>query len=277
MDRLERAGQAVRDTKPWVERLGRIGYAAKGAVYLIVGVLAAQAAIGAGGATTDPKGALGWIVSTPHGRFLLGAMAIGLLGYAIWSFVQAGLDTENEGTNAKGLLARGGYAIIGAGYVGLALSAASLTLGSGGGGSGDESARDWTARLLAQPFGQWLTGILGAIIVAVGLYQLYKAVSANFRDKLKLAEMSSTQQEWVERIGRLGFAALGVASSIIGGLLVAAAVHARAEEARGLGGALATLAQQPFGPWLLAAVAAGLVAYGIFEFIEARFRRMVIR
>ena len=272
------AHHAVREASPWLEGFGRCGYLAKGLVYTLVGVLAAQAALGAGGATTDARGALPQIIQAPFGQGLLAATAIGLVGYGLWRFVQAGMDTEHKGTAAQGLLTRGTYIIIGMSHLALALSALQLLLGSAGDSSGgDSSAQDRTAWLLSQPFGQWLVGLVGIILLGVGLYQWYQAYNAGFRDQLKLAEMSGTQERWVTCIGRLGFAARGSVFGIVGGLLIAAAIHAAPEEARGLGGALATLGEQPFGPWLLGVVAAGLIAYGGYVLVEARYRRMVIR
>ena len=266
--------RAAREASPWIVRLGRFGYAAKGAVYVIVGVLAVQAARGTGGATTDPRGALGWIIQAPFGRFLLGAVAIGLVGYALWCVVQGILDTEGKGTDAKGILTRGAFVFTGVVATGLALSAVRLVRGSPGGGN---ATQDWTAWLLSQPFGQWLVGIAGAIVIGAGLYHLYKAYSANFREDLKLSQMTRTEELWTTRVGRLGFAANGIAVGIIGGFLMFAAVQAESQQARGLGGALEALDQQPFGPWLLGVVAVGLIAYGIFMLIEARYRRMVLR
>lgn len=272
----QRAKQATREASGWIEPLGRLGYAAKGIVYAIVGVLAAQAAIGAGGETTDTQGALSRIIEAPFGRVLLGLTAVGLLGYAIWREVQAFMDTENKGSDAKGYVARTAYAIVGLAYLGLALTAVQLVRGTGGGGSGSETQQGWTARLLAQPFGQLLVGLIGLIVIGVGLYQLYKGVSGSFRDKLKLNEMSQTEQTWATRSGRLGFIARGVVFAIIGALLIAAARQADASQARGFAGALETLAAQPYGPWLLGVVALGLIAYGFFCLVEARYRRMII-
>jgi hypothetical protein len=273
----DQAGDAARETKPWVVRLGRFGRVTNGAVYAIVGLLAAQVAVGAGGATADPRGVLAWLVQAPFGRFLLAAIALGLAGYALWRFVQATLDTEGKGSDAKGLLARGAYLAIGVAYAGLALSALGLSLDRGGGAGGDASARDGTAQLLAQPFGQWLVGIVGMAVLGLALYQFYSAYRGTFLEHLKLAEMSPTQVCWATRLGRLGFATRGVAFGVIGAFLLVAARQARAEEARGLAGALAAVAAQPFGPWLLGAVAVGMLAYGAFLLVEARFGRMVIR
>jgi hypothetical protein len=267
---------SVEQASPWIERLGRLGYAAKGLVYVLVGVLAAQAAFTTGGQTTDSRGALQQIVQAPFGRVLLAIVAVGLVGYALWRFVQAGMDTENKGTDTKGILTRGAYAIVGLLYLGLAFSAVRMIMGSSDSGGGDAATQGWTARLMSQPFGQLLVGLVGAGVVGFGLYQLYQAYSAKFREKLKLGEMSPTEETWTERLGRFGYGARGIVFTMIGAFLIVAAIQAQPEQARGLGGALATLSQQPYGPWLLGAVAIGLVAYGVFMLAEARYRRMII-
>ncbi|HEY9859852.1 MAG TPA: DUF1206 domain-containing protein [Candidatus Obscuribacterales bacterium] len=273
----DQAGRAARQvaSQPWVEPLARFGYTAKGIVYALVGILAAQAAFGAGGKTTDSQGALQTILEQPFGQFLLGLVAIGLLGYVLWSLVQAVMDTENHGTNAKGIAQRLGYVGTAIVYSGLALTAAKLALGSGGSGGGNAS-QDWTARLLAQPFGQWLVGTIGALTIGFGFYHFYEAYTAKFRRKLKLNEMSAPEKTWATRMGRFGLAARGVVFAVIGFFLIQAARSSNASQVRGLGGALAALASQPYGPWLLGLVALGLVAYGIYNFVQARYRQMVI-
>ncbi|MBD1862450.1 MULTISPECIES: DUF1206 domain-containing protein [Trichocoleus] len=282
-DSVERAsnqaGRAARQvaSQPWVEPLARFGYTAKGIVYGLVGILAAQAAFGSGGKTTDSRGALQTILDQPFGQFLLGLVAIGLLGYVLWSLVQATMDTENHGTDAKGIAQRLGYVGTAIVYAGLALTAARLVLGSGGSGGGSSASQDWTARLLAQPFGQWLVGTIGAAIIGFGFYHFYKAYTAKFRRKLKLNEMSENEKTWATRMGRFGLAARGVVFAVIGFFLIQAARSSNASEVRGLGGALAALASQPYGPWLLGLVALGLVAYGIYNFVLARYRQMVIQ
>ena len=113
-------------------------------------------------------------------------------------------------------------------------------------------------------------------MIGVGLYQFYQAYTAKFREELKLAEMTANEQLWATRVGRLGYAARGVVFCIIGGFLIVAALRAQPEEVRGLGGALQTLSEQTYGPWLLGIVAVGFVAYGIFMLVQARYRRMVL-
>lgn len=263
------------DPSTWVERLARFGYAAKGVVYGIVGLLAAQAAFGAGGKTTDTEGALQTVLTQPFGKFLLAAIALGLLGYALWRFVEAIKDPEHKGTNAKGIFQRLGYAINGFIYAGLAFSAVQLILGTGGGGGGN-ATQDGTAALLSQPFGQWLVGTVGAFIIGMGFYQFYRAFTAKFRQEMDLHQLSETEKKWVLGISGFGTAARGVVFCAIGFFLIQAARNNNPNEARGLGEALQALSQQPFGKWILGIVALGLIAYSIYMVLQARYRRLKV-
>lgn len=273
-DLTDHAQDASEEVITWVVWLARFGYAAKGIVYLIIGILAAQAALGSGGQTTGPTGALSWLSNQAFGMILLSVVAIGLFGYALWRFVEAWVDPGHEGADAEGLIKRIGFAVSGIIYGLFGVEALRIAFGSSGGG-GDQ-AQDWTARLMAQPFGLWLVGIVGVIVIGTGLYQFYRAYTASFREKLKLHEMSSEEITWSTRAGRIGFAARGVVYLIIGGFLIAAAWQADPQEAAGIGEALRTLGQQPYGPWLLGIVALGLAAYGIFALVLARYRRIFI-
>lgn len=268
--------RAVREASPWLERLGRCGFAAKGVVYALIGVLAVQVALGVGKETTDAQGALGRIFTAPYGRMLLTAVAVGLAGFALWQFVQAVLDTERKGVDAKGLATRAAYAGNGVLHVGLALSALRLLRGAENGG-GEAAAQGWSARLLERPGGALLLGLIGAGVLGFGGYQLYRAYRAKFRETLELGRMSADEARWVTRLGQLGYAAQGIVLGMVGIFLMVAAKTASPGEARGVGGVLAALAQRPSGPLLLGLVAAGLVASGLFMLVEARYRRMVIR
>ena len=267
------ARQAAHEAKPWVERLARLGYVSRGIVYVVVGALAVQAALGWGGKTTTTEGALATIARQPFGRVLLLVLALGLAGYALWRFVQGIVDPERKGTDAKGLVKRSAYVISGLLYTGLALTAIQILRGTAR--AGNDSPQDWTERLLAQPFGRWLVAAVGLAIIGVGINALYIAWKEKFRDKLKLSEMRPAEQEWATRIGKIGLAARAVVSGLIGSFLIQAALQADPNEARGLDGALKVLAQQPYGKWLLGVVAAGLAAYGLYSFVEARYRRVL--
>jgi hypothetical protein len=261
---------------PWTERLARLGYLAKGVVYAVVGVLALQVAFGAGGQTTDTKGALATLAQGSLGTALLAVVAVGLVGYVLWRVVQAWMDPDGKGTSAKGLAQRAFYLVSAAIHTALALAAFRLVLGTGGvGAHGDQSARSWTARLMAEPFGQALVAVVGLVIAGVGLWQGYKAWKEKFRHKLRLDGMNPRHAEWAVRISKLGILARGVVFVMIGTFLVQAALTANPRRARGLDGALETLAAQPHGTLLLALAAAGLVAYAVYMALEARYRRFL--
>ena len=268
--------RSARKASPWLVGLGRLGFAAEGLVYALIGILAVQVALGRGGATTDNRGALTHIVAAPFGRFLLIVVAIGIAGYALWRFLQAALDTDNVGTGAKGIVKRLGNAATGAIHVALALSALRVLQTGNPGKTSDTSTKGWTAELLSKPFGQWLVVLAGVFVIGMGGYQIYKGIKAKFRKELKLGEMSAAEEQWFTILGRVGHCARGIVFALIGLFLIVAARRGNPGEAHGLDGTLATLAQQPFGPWLLGAVALGFVAFGVFLFAEARYRRMVI-
>lgn len=265
-------GTLMAQVADWVERLARLGYAAKGLVYAIVGLLAVQAATSARGRTTDTQGALQTIAAQPFGQILLGLVAIGLVGYVLWRIVQAIYDPEGKGRDAKGIAQRIGYVLNGAVYAGLAFSALKLAIGSQV--SSGNATQDSTAQLLAQPFGQWLVGTVGAAVIGISFYQFYDAYKASFRRRLNLYQMSANEQTWATRIGRFGLAARGVVLALTGIFLIQAARDSNPQAAQGLDGALQTLAQQPQGPWLLGLVALGLIAYGTHMGVQARYGKI---
>ncbi|MFL6293338.1 MAG: DUF1206 domain-containing protein [Thermoanaerobaculia bacterium] len=279
---IDQAGQAVRSAvrNPWVERLARFGYAARGVVYAVIGLLAIQAGFGGRGRIEEqatPQGALQQIAE--QSRFLLVLVAIGLAGYALWRFVQAMLDTENKGSDAKGLVKRAAMAGSGIVYGGLALFAARLASGKPGGGTVGGSgggAQGFTASLMDKPFGRWLVVLAGLGVIVAALYQIYEAYTKRFRNRLKLQEMDPTEERLATRTGQAGLAARGIAFLVSGWFLVQAGLRYDPNEARGLGGSLEALASQPYGPWLLGLVALGLIAYGAYSFLQARYRRIVL-
>ena len=268
------AAQAARSAvrNPWVERLARFGYAARGVVYALIGILALRAAFGAGGETTDAEGALSRIGE--QSRWLLILIAIGLFGYALWRFIQGALDTEGKGSDGKGLVQRLAMIATGVIYSGLGLAAVRMASGGGGAAAGGESTQGFTAKLMSAPFGVALVALAGAGVIVYGLSQIRSGWTASFQEKLKLAEMSPGERQLAIRSGRTGLIARGIVFVLTGGFLIRAALQADPSEVRGLGGALDALAAQPYGPWLLALVAAGLVAFGIHSLVEARYRRI---
>jgi uncharacterized membrane protein YidH (DUF202 family) len=258
-----------------IETLARLGYATKGVVYGLIGVLAVMTALGLGGQTTGTKGALRAIAAQPYGQALLIIIDLGLAGYALWRFVEAVLDPEHKGDDKKGIAKRFGYAISGVIYTTLAYTAIELVLEvAQQRREGSSQAQTITARVLAQPFGAWLVGLVGVVIIGVGFYQFYKAYSMKFRRELKLRQMGRKEEIWAVRISRFGLAARGVVFVMFGFFLIQAAKQSQAAEVKGLDGILQTIAQQSYGKLLLTIVALGLVAYGVYMFVQARYRRI---
>jgi len=265
-----RAGQAARgaarEAAPWVERLARMGYAARGIVYMIVGVVAAQAALGRGGQITGQRGAFGEILSRPGGKFMLGLVAMGLVGYTVWRFVEAAVDPEHDGAGKRVLYALSGFI-----HVGLALSAARMALGSSSGGGGGDS---WTARVMEAPGGRWLVALGALGIAAFGIQQIVKGYRADMDRRLNLSRMDSEARRWAVRATRAGLIARGVVFGIIAFFLLQAALQRDPGETRDLEGALEALRGASYGPYLLGLVALGLVAYGASQLVKARYRRI---
>jgi uncharacterized membrane protein YidH (DUF202 family) len=240
-------------------------------VYLIVGGLAVLAALGQGGQTTDTQGALTTLLTQPFGKILLAIVAVGLIGYALWRVVQALADVDHHGTDPKGLAIRGGVLVSAVTHTLLAVFALSLIFGWGSSGGGDSGARNWTAWLMQQPFGRWLVGLIGLVIVGAGIAHMIKGYRARFE---RFLQMDPATLDKVSPVCRFGLIARGVVFVIIGGFLIVAAVEFSSAEARGLQGALETLQQQPYGWILLGIVALGLVAFGVYSLIEAWYRRI---
>lgn len=268
---LERAPGAA----PWIDRMARVGYAARGAVYVLVGLIALNAARQLGGRPTGSRGALESVLERPFGRTLLAAAAVGLAAYAAWKLVQA---AAVRGDGAKGIAGRLRHGVTALVYGGLTLAAARLALGMGGGGGagveGDGDAPDhWTAVVMGQPFGRWAVALAGVGIAGYGAYQAVRAWRGKLSRELDLSALPAGNRGRVVAAARVGMAARAVVFGVVGWFLVQAALHHDPSEARGVGGALHALERQPYGRGVLAAVALGLVCYGVVELLKARYHR----
>lgn len=256
------------------EHLARLGYAARGSVYVIVGGLAVLAALGSGGAATDGKGALLTLLSQPFGSILLGAVALGLICFAAWRFAQAFLDADHLGTGGKALLRRIGFG--GGAFAAVALAATAIGLLSGfavGGTDGESSAKDWTALLISMPFGRWLVAAIGVLAIGAAAAVAFRGFTGEFKERLVLSKFSSGAF-WIVLMGHIGFLARAAVFMVVGLFLILAALHGDASEARGLAGALRALQAKTYGLWVFSMVAFGLFAFGLFQFIVAACRRI---
>lgn len=234
----------------------------------MMGALAAQAAAGLGGRTTDAKGAVEEVGRFDFGGVFLILLALGLAAYAVWRVAQAVLDLDDKGGGLEGYGARAGFFISGLIHIGLALTAAGIGVTSGSG-----SVRTWVARVLGEPGGVWAVGIAGAVVIGSAGYEFYKAWSAKFEKHFR--QMSARAQTWSRAIGRFGLAARGVTFLIVGWFLIRAAWNVSSHEVKDIGGAMRVLQEQPYGAWLLGVVACGLISYGLLSFVNARYRRIL--
>jgi hypothetical protein len=254
-------------TGNWFEKLTRIGFASKGVVYVVLGLLAFMAATGNGGETASKQSVIERIARAPFGELMLIVIVVGLLAYAAWRFVAAFKDTDHKGSNSKGLGKRAAYVASGITYMALALTAVQILLGARG-ASGDKT-QSWTSRLLELPMGELLVGMLGILVIAVGIIQIRKGYLEKFRKHLQGGET-----EWNVRAGKVGYIARGFIFCLIGLFLIVAAVEHDPSAAKGLEGTLDTLARQTYGSVLLALTGVGLAAYGAYMFVEAKYRRV---
>jgi len=262
-------------TRSGATLLARLGFAARGIVYCLVGWFAIDAAL-RGGKVGDNQGAIASLADEPFGEWILAVMAAGLAGYALWRLAEAITDPEAQGTTAKGAFKRAGHAISGIAHVILAWTAAKLAVHAreaGGRVGGEESARDWTAWLLDQPMGRVLVALVAAGLIGAALQQAKKAWDGSFARELG---RGTPVPGHVCTIGRIGYGARGLVFALIALFFVSAAWAADADQAGGMAHALATLQSQTGGRWLLTATGMGFVAFGIYSLVEARWRRISV-
>jgi Domain of Unknown Function (DUF1206) len=273
IDARTRSAGRKATTSTAFEALTRIGFVARGAVYAIIGLLAIQVAIHGGSSRpTNQRGALETIQKQPFGHWLLIAVAVGLGGYALWRFVQAAFGQGPEGGGDHSTFGRIVAAASGCAY--LAMCALAVSVLAGSSSQSSSNPHKSAAGALGWPGGQWLVGAAGAIFIGVALYQGYKGLSRKFLEEDKTEQMGPTTRRWFTRIGVVGYLARMVAFGLIGIFVVKAAIDYAPSKAVGLDGALQRLAHHSYGPYLLAVVAAGLIAFGIYSIADARYRRI---
>jgi len=256
--------------RSWPQWLARVGYAARGIVFVILAYFSAIAAIDAYRRPLDSKDALATLLTQPFGMALLLAITAGLACFALWREAQALLDVDRFGSNWKALGRRAGYAAAGLFYAAFASVTFSMLLGVRT-TNAEHVVHDWTARLLAHRFGDVAVGVIGVAIIIAGAGIAIAGVRGEFRRRLALREKP---RRLVTALGRAGYLARAVVIAIIGVFLVFAALDANAHEARGLAGALLAIRREPHGSLLLGIAAGGLLAFGAYGLAEAFFRRV---
>jgi hypothetical protein len=253
------------------EWLARLGLAARGVVYGVIAILALKVALGAGGKTTDQQGALNTIAQQSFGEILLIVVAIGLFGYALWRLVRAAIGHGAEGDRDDAKERIDGVAS-GIGYGLLFVTALGILFGSGGGGGGGPQST--TGGVLDWPAGQVLVILAGLVLIAVAVDQGIKGIKRKFLEKSHTERMSEKTKKVFTAFGVFGHLARAVIFALMGYFLIKAAIDYDPKEAVSLDGALAKLANSAGGPFVLGAVAVGLLGFGLYSFMDARYRRV---
>ena len=251
-----------------VTRIAQIGLTAKGFVYVLLGLLAFMAAFELGGQGNDSAtktGALQFVKELPAGKFLLIAVAIGLFCYSVWRGIQA-FRKKGKGAWKKKIL----YLFSGLAYLGFAVTALRIVTGDNSNGNQNKAI---AGELMSKPFGQVLVGLGGLIFAIVGAYQIYYGLSEKYRKHVQGLSLHSTESALMLRSGKVGYISRGVVWLVIAFLFFRAAVHARASEAGSTGEAFQFIEATPFGSLILGVLGLGLIAYGVFSFVRARYER----
>jgi hypothetical protein len=264
-------GEAVAD-HPQLVKFGRVGWFAKGVVYIVAGVLALiiagkaagwSAAAKAPDEEASPTGALKSVAHVTGGPLLMWLLAIGMLVYAAWRLVTAFLPGS---TDAKGWVKRIGYVVSAVIYTTFAFTAIALARSSSAAAStnGNTKVTSMTGRLMEHTGGRVLIGVVGAIVIAAGIYRIVKGIKVDVDDELDLSSMSPARRTWTERLGAVGEVGRGIGIGLIGFFLLRAAITYNAAEATGLDGALRRLVTETWGLVLVLVIGVGFAAYGVF-------------
>jgi hypothetical protein len=265
---LERAtGSAA----PAIDRFARFGFAAKGIVTILIGALALRYAIGRGGGVTGPQGAIEALLKEPWGEIILAVLTVGLVGYALWMFVEALVDPEQKGPGFQGLAERMAFFVTGVAYALLAHATVQLLLGQNV--TGNMGMDQLAARVLTPVAGRWVVGLVGVIVMVAGFLQLRLGITAGFRHIIR-SDLSQVERVVITVSGSTGYVALGVLSLLVGYSLLQVALQYDPSVAGGWAEALWLLNTLVEGSWLLGLVSAGLILYGFYFVLLMRYRAL---
>jgi len=250
----------------WVDPVMRAGYGARALVYLVVGGLALSAVFW-GGAAQGTQNALADLKQVTFGNLLLWIIGLGLIAYTLWRVIDAGMDLSDEGSGAKGVVARIAGAVTGLIHGVLGIAIIGLGTGQNGGGSGG-GAENWTARLMSLPYGPSLVAIAGGVVIAAGLYYIQKGLRGKYKEDIRVTRMT----ERLDPLMKAGFVAEGVIVGMVGGFLLYAGLTSDPGQAGGVGQALGYARSMSFGAILFATLAVGLLCFALENAVEAVYR-----
>jgi hypothetical protein len=254
---------------PWARALARAGLVARGVIYILIGWLAVEVAIGHSSRRPNQQGALQLLAGKSYGLVTLWLLGAGFAAYALWRLSEAAFGVTGEGRRAgprlKSLIRAVVYAF---------LSFLTFQVIAGAAGSQTRKQQDLTSTVLHQAGGQWIVGILGLAIVIAGLTLVAEGIRRRFMKYLRIGEMSKKTRQMVKTLGMIGTTARGVVFAIVGALIMDAAVTFSPQKSGGLDKALLTLRHQAFGQFLLLITALGVLIFGVYGLCEARWRRV---
>lgn len=265
------ADNASPDQKRWLEPIARMGYAARGVIYLIIGGLACMSAFGYGGKTTGSRGALAELLDAPYGWAMVAVLALGLLGYSVWRFCQGVFDADAHGTDTKGIAIRTGLVVSATTHLFLALWALSVIFGSTSRGDAGGSKESLVAKTMSYEFGHWIVGLVGLAVVGVGVAHFLKGYDEKFEKRFT---WSSEVRAKLKPFCKFGLYARGLIFVILGGFTIYAAVSTDPSKAGGLSEAMGWLRDRPYGAWIFAVTALGLFCFGVYSIVESIYRRV---
>ena len=270
---VEAAEEIVRH--PYTKKFAEFGFYTKGFLFTVIGVLAILVAVGdKSEQLADPTGALTRIAQAQYGKFVLIFFIVGAISHGVWNILRGAADVDNAGKSWQGIIKRcvaGGTGIF---YLFLAwtawkiITSASVAVENGG------VQKNITALILAFPLGAILVFLIGLIMIGAGFSECYRGVSGKFQEDFRLYELKGTKRRIVSILGALSFTARAVIYGLMGYYFIVAAIDENANEARGIDGALLTLANTGYGKTLLFIAAVGLICHGILSLYEARYRRI---
>ena len=256
----------------YVDWLARAGFAARGLMYVLIGILAVEVAFGTSGRKADQSGAVRLVGQTPFGGALLWLLAIGFAGMALWRLSEALYGGPGpDGRKMSSRLIAGFKAVL---YAFITYSILKYALGLGAPKSSNKQSVDVTATAMRHPGGQVLVGIVGLVLIGVGVWLAWRAFERKFLSDLRTGEMSAQTRKVVTFLGRFGGIARGIVFGAAGVFLMIAAFTGNAHKAKGIDATLLAFTRTPAGPWLLVLVAIGLMLFGGYSFAESRWRRL---
>lgn len=260
---------------PWLRQYILIGYAAKGTIYLSIGILALQAAIFSHRQASGTYLTLAFLAQQPLGKFLVCLLAIALTGYVWRRIFQIILTSQkSDFWSLKSILQRFGYMMSGLSYAGVAYSALNIVLELG---EYDDTIEDLVDQLFDQAIGEWIILLGGIAVITIGLSYIRGAYTGSYISDFQSSDIHHRLEKWTIRIGKLGVSARGLAFILTGIFIIEAAIFGNSELAGGLQNALRVLADRPLGWFWLGSIGIGMICYGLYMYVATIYRRYTVK